>query len=266
MGVTPANIQTASSVGSGDFILLTQPISGGYQTRKASVANIVGGGGSGGTSATLDAVIRAEPSLTHYWPMTDAPGSSSAVDVIGGVNASATSGYAFGCAGVIPNGMTSFRSSGGGSDGLVIPSAAQPSPSSPFTVEFIVAMNSVAGNSNVWFSMDGSGNFDVYTNNGSQLVFNAPSGNVHSLNTPMPSFRAVHMMFIYNGTYTVYLNGLYCGTAGSAPSSWSGNGAVGHYGGAPGDGTPMRFGYLAYYNAALTDGDAEAHFAATQIF
>jgi hypothetical protein len=101
-----------------------------------SVIDLTATGGGGGGGTAYDSVVLAQ-SPTHYWPLSDTAGSTTAADVVGSQPMTNGSTVTFGAPGLAQDGATSCFSAGSGGV-LYIPSACQPTGN--FSVSYLMAM------------------------------------------------------------------------------------------------------------------------------
>jgi hypothetical protein len=156
---------------------------------------------------SYDSVIIGQ-SATHYWPLNDAEGSSTAADAIGGQPLTVGDAIYMGAAPLTPDGETSAWCSGPGATALTMPAACQPTDT--FSISFIAAVTASEG-STIWAFGNDSTNFGVgiQSSSGYCLTWSI----LNQLNawyqsyTPNTSSRC-HICVTWNGSvFYLYVNG-----------------------------------------------------------
>jgi hypothetical protein len=215
---------------------------------------------------TYDATVLAQ-TPTHYWPLNDAVGATSAADVIGAAALAVEGSPVFGYPPLAADSETSCYFPGASGSYLQMAAGAQPSGS--FSLSLILQPgNTTQDNQFVSFSLTGvSGTFaGKITQNGSAPATwawtAAQIANHPSLATASPN--KTHIVYTYNGSHvTVYVNGTpVVSTAASVTASVT----AGAFGSDPSNGTTSmsgRIGKIALWNGVvLTQAQINAQVAA----
>jgi hypothetical protein len=217
----------------------------------------------GSVLSSYDATIAAESSLTHFWKLNDAAGSTSAVDSKGSSNLTQNGTVVFGSKPITRDGETSALFDGNVANYLTLPSGVLPSGATAFSVEMVIQMVEQASANIVWFSACSGNELDIYNDQTTyKVVLNlAGTGGAQTGPNIMRGGTPYHLVFTQDGNTSniLYVNGIAM-TQAFARGTFSGTGAVGQKTG----GNFPFFGQmakLATYNAKLTAAQVRAHYA-----
>lgn len=240
---------------------------------------------TGGGGATYDPVILAESSLLHYWPMSDAAGSTTLADVKGSAPMTISdtlSNVVLGRPGPVNDGTAGLTLMGTATktNGIVtIPSGVLPA-TGDYTIEFIFRNGGYLGAQSVQaafiLDIDATSNLDLYIDGNR---FGVPNELRGSAGGTIDNFRSTvsiapntvyHIAIVANtatNTITRYLNGLplpirYSGTIGRQ----TGPGQLGSYIRTNDSNYYAYMGMVekfAIYGSALPAASIAAHYTAS---
>lgn len=210
--------------------------------------------------SAYDTLILSETGILRYYPLNDAVGSSTAVDLASSQNGTVSGSVTFGAASLLGPDAETAATFGGGS--ISIPTTGLPTGSSPWSLE-IWFKSPNAGAQYVLMGMGSAVNnqgtgFEQVSNGFGTFVWGvATSGPFSSANT----LDHFHIVSTYDGsTLTTYVNGVKAGSGGPFTLNLTQTGA---YIGAAANNSFITTGVLqkaAIYNVALTAAQVSNHY------
>lgn len=180
---------------------------------------------TGGGGASYDPVILAESSLLHYWPMSDAAGSTTLADVKGTTPLPITdtlSNVVLGTPGLIHDGTSGATLLGLSTktNGIIIIPAGSIPATGDYTIEFIFRTQGYLGTQSIpaafIMDLDRVGSMELYIDYGRLGVSNELRGGAGTWDNwrsaislaPMSTYHIATVASSATNTITRYLNGL----------------------------------------------------------
>jgi hypothetical protein len=247
-----------------------------------SAAQVAGNGGSTGVvgngssilrGSAYDATIMAESSLTHFWRMNDAPGSTYAADMKGSANLTVvgSANLHFGAPSISGDYETSLYLPGLDTNYLSFPAGTLPT-TDPVTLEWVV-LNLGTSATEIFFSADASASADIGLHTGaaqpSGYQFQSVMASGYTVDvgpyvSPMLPEDIVLEVQTGGNPSVLYINGVLVSSGGGAWGSpintvGSGAGSVGRLTGTTGSSFIGLMSKFAIYNSFLSLNQIQAH-------